>query len=52
MTLQISIAWSSAISSWSWEVDYDGLYAYGFEPDYLNAEQQAREAAKRMGADI
>ena len=52
MQLQISIAWSSAISSWSWEVDYNGLYAYGFEPDYLNAEQQAREAAKRMGADL
>lgn len=52
MTLQINIAWSSAISSWSWEVDYNGLYAYGFEQEYKQAEQQAREAAKRMGADI
>lgn len=52
MVLQVTIAYSDAISSWSWEVDYNGLYAYGFEPDYLNAEQQAREAAKRMGADI
>lgn len=52
MTLQISIEYSDAFGSWSWEVDYNGLYAYGFEPDYLNAEQQAREAAKRMGADL
>lgn len=52
MSLQIRIAWSDIIREWSWEVDYNGLYAYGFEPDYLNAEQQAREAAKRMGAEL
>lgn len=52
MRLQVTIAYSDAISSWSWEVTYDDVYAYGFEQRYEDAEQQAREAARRMGAEL
>lgn len=52
MNLRIRIAWSTSIGSWSWSVTYNDVYAYGYENDYENAERKAREAARRMGADL
>ena len=36
----------------SWEVKCDGASAYGFENDFLNAAEQAKEALKDMKVDI
>lgn len=52
MYVSIEIRYSDILGKWSWEVETADMSAYGYEPDYLNAEDQARQAAKRMGAEI
>ena len=52
MYVTIEIRYSDILDRWSWEVETGEKNAYGFESDYLNAEDQARQAAKRMGAEI
>ena len=52
MYVSIEIRYSDILDRWSWEVETADMSAYGYEPDYLNAEDQARHAARRMGAEI
>lgn len=52
MYVSIEIRYSDILDRWSWEVETAEKSAYGFEHDYLNAEDQARQAAKRMGAEL
>ena len=52
MYVTIEIRYAESIDKWSWFVVVEDTSAYGFEPDYLNAEDQARQAAKRMGVEI
>ena len=36
---------------WGWEVETPKLTMYGYEPDYMNAEDMARQALKEMGVE-
>ena len=48
----VQITFESLPSSYhvSWEVKCDGASAYGFENDFLNAAEQAKEALEKMRA--
>ena len=52
MYVLIEIRYSEALGRRSWFTEVDDTSAYGYENDYENAAGQARQAARRMGAEI
>ena len=52
MYVSIEIRYSETLGRWSWFTEVDDTSAYGYENDYENAAGQARQAARRMGAEL
>ena len=49
--VRVSLEKMPSSREWSWEVRVDGASVYGYEHDYLNAEDMVQDALREMGVD-